>query len=1314
MNKKIPVLKIATLNTNGLAQKAKTIFDRLGVRSNRFKSSYHPDVLLLQETHLDAKHKLKSEWKKYGGSEAFFAKGYETEGRLGGGVAILLGKAKNIFSDFSKPQIIVEGRVLRLDLKIRNQPFTIISVYAPNQKNEKEIFFQKLHDTIKDIPQRNNVIFGGDFNCVEDVLLDRTNTEAQKEASVAELQIFNSTRLLVDPFRTLFPNKQIFTYVGKNSKGENSKSRLDRIYISEHLAPNAKFLARTLGRKEEIGVSVPDHYVWYTTIKLTGAAPEKVPKKAKNPYFRLNNKFLEDPDYCRGIEEMFERIETFDFKDPKHHWIATKNLLADYSRQFGKEYAKQKREEFAQRIQYEKDLKAENRSENPNQNKIEEISSKISFLEGEEAKKFAFLAKVETAQNEMSISSFLRSMKTRKKATTIDTLRTPDGVETTDPKAILDGIHEFYQDLYGEHSEEINEQMMGSLLEHQKQKVKARFKRALGAPLSVAELTKAIEQLAKNHDKAPGIDGLTAEFYLKYKEILIPYLQRASGKIIEEMRLDNQQSTAVVVLIFKKGLEQLLKDYRPISLLPLDYKIIAKVLANRLAIVLPDLISEEQTSGVPGRTITESTNLIRDVVDYVTIEKKPSILLSLDMEKAFDRVNHTFLIRVLKSMDFPVFFIKCIQTLYNDVTSCVRNNGKLTQNVKFQRGVRQGCPLSPLLFLLVGETLTQAIKKQKDFKGINIPGPLSSPRDLRISAFADDLVFFIRVEKGIDGKVKDYKLNTAIKSLDVFYETMDLYCQASGAKLNASKCKGVILGADKAGNTKIAYDITKVRLSRTKNEIQLTGIEEADGVHILGITYHPDHDQCIILNYSEISKKMEKQIEWLRSRDLTHKGRVDVANALVLSKLWATAATIPFFPSLSESSFAGLYDYRKIFENHVDNFIMVTNNKNTGPSNRVPRTTQEKRLKAGGWGRQLVGPKVLSLQMKQISNILDPDNNKISTLFAKYFLAGRIADPLQIISQQPTFLGEYPKLKVIPYMYKVLETLYGEYRCFFSPKKRNPEYYPVYPSSKKIYQKITNFSADIPPVLDEWKNVSWELSYDLYTSRYKQDTIFFFRHCKLLLHSALKEPCIFCKKIFKTDPPKTDKKKVRDIKVRLSQAIDLEVPDFDVAGPSVVKKRGPSVVKKPKKKPEESGDRPHYHTFFGCSEVFPIWENILKCLNKIDTHLGLSIKKPEGFLTGVKGKTPQSKLINTIINITIYHIWDWRCNKKHGRRETKLGRTCNTPIGVEKRIINDTHRTLLVQHHILRNTNGNLDDLLPILSPGGNTGDAPIFNFYPP
>ena len=162
--------------------------------------------------------------------------------------------------------------------------------------------------------------------------------------------------------------------------------------------------------------------------------------------------------------------------------------------------------------------------------------------------------------------------------------------------------------------------------------------------------------------------------------------------------------------------------------------------------VLPLLVHQDQTCGVPGRSIFENLFLIRDTIDYVHYKNIPAAIISLDQEKAFDRVNHAFLQRVLSQFNFGPDFTRWIAVIYSDISSVVINNGWVSSSFPLARGVRQGCPLSPLLYCLVAETLGKAIRRDRTIEGINLPG---CSQQSKVSQYADDTTLILANEFSI-------------------------------------------------------------------------------------------------------------------------------------------------------------------------------------------------------------------------------------------------------------------------------------------------------------------------------------------------------------------------------------------------------------------------------------------------------------------------------------------------------------------------------------------------------------------------------------
>ena len=220
-------------------------------------------------------------------------------------------------------------------------------------------------------------------------------------------------------------------------------------------------------------------------------------------------------------------------------------------------------------------------------------------------------------------------------------------------------------------------------------------------PLSENECYKAILSMPNN--KAPGCDGLSPEFYKCFwpdiKTLLIDSLNEGYYR----GELSESQKQSILTLIFKKGDRKILDNWRPISLLNTDYKIIARVLSQRLQKVIHKIISLDQTGYIKGRSASDNLRLVQDVMDFCKVFEEKGLILFLDFKQAFDCVNHDFLFETLKMFNFKDSFIHWVRVLYNNAEGKIINNGRISQAFRINRGVRQGCHLSALLFIMVVE-----------------------------------------------------------------------------------------------------------------------------------------------------------------------------------------------------------------------------------------------------------------------------------------------------------------------------------------------------------------------------------------------------------------------------------------------------------------------------------------------------------------------------------------------------------------------------------------------------------------------------------
>ena len=159
-----------------------------------------------------------------------------------------------------------------------------------------------------------------------------------------------------------------------------------------------------------------------------------------------------------------------------------------------------------------------------------------------------------------------------------------------------------------------------------------------------------------------------------------------------------------------------------------------KPMVHNTTCLFRSVVGCEQTCGVPGRFSSENVRLLKDVVDYANRTNTGAALISLYQEKAFDRVDWAFMLRVLETMNFGASFCSWVKLLYSNIFSCVIVNDYVSGLFPVTRGVRQGYPLSPLLYILVAETIASAIRKDPNIDGFLLPNGLRT----KLCQYADD------------------------------------------------------------------------------------------------------------------------------------------------------------------------------------------------------------------------------------------------------------------------------------------------------------------------------------------------------------------------------------------------------------------------------------------------------------------------------------------------------------------------------------------------------------------------------------------------
>ena len=313
--------------------------------------------------------------------------------------------------------------------------------------------------------------------------------------------------------------------------------------------------------------------------------------------------------------------------------------------------------------------------------------------------------------------------------------------------------------------------------------------------------------------------------------------------------LSSSQKEGVISLIYKgKGLDRgIISNWRPISLTNSDYKLIAKILAMRLNTCLDTCIGPQQHAFIKGRQISNMLREIDDITELGRETKSENIILSLDYEKAFDTISTDAIIKALYYYGFGETFIKWIQILLFERKSCVKNGGHLSDFFQMFRGVRQGCPISPLLFILTVELFAKNVRNDRNIRGISIPG---TPEPVKIRQYADDTTLFLR-------DLIDFREILA---------KIKIFAESTGLKLNKMKSNAMFISDLGQSNT-------------YKN-----GIKFVNKLKILGITFSNECSaQTINENYEGKIDKLEKVCALWSKRHLTIIGKITILKSYGIS-----------------------------------------------------------------------------------------------------------------------------------------------------------------------------------------------------------------------------------------------------------------------------------------------------------------------------------------------------------------------------------------------------------------------------------------------
>eukprot|EP00253_Pinus_taeda_P016587 PITA_16587 len=311
---------------------------------------------------------------------------------------------------------------------------------------------------------------------------------------------------------------------------------------------------------------------------------------------------------------------------------------------------------------------------------------------------------------------------------------------------------------------------IGNLIKSIPESISNEQNQALSREVSLEEVEEAVKEMP--NDKALGPDGFTINFYKACWEIV----KLEVWEVVE----DSQRSASILKSLNSTFLALIPKEeeattpakFRPIALCNVLYKIISKVIANILKPILPGLISEEQSSYVEGRQILDNILLAQEMVHTLQSRKVTGMMMQLDLSKAYEKASWNYLEAILTAFRFASHWIRWIMALIKSTRFSILVNGTPANQFTPSRGLRQGDPLSPFLFVILMEGLSRLIRQAKEEGKIKGLQPLPSIPATTHQQFVDDTM--------LHG-------SPTVKEAQGYKNILKLFSEASGMDINLSK-----------------------------------------------------------------------------------------------------------------------------------------------------------------------------------------------------------------------------------------------------------------------------------------------------------------------------------------------------------------------------------------------------------------------------------------------------------------------------------------------------------------------------------------------
>ncbi|KAG7674213.1 hypothetical protein KSW81_006039 [Nannochloris sp. 'desiccata'] len=843
-----------------------------------------------------------------------------------------------------------DGRSISVDISWAGHKLTLACVYLPNHSVDRTEFINTRIVPLKKYASSKGrqLVMAGDFNFVHDPYLDRLtvhqgvvgNPTSQSVPTANEWSRHHELDALVDVWRAQHPSGRYLSWMQNGAA-----ARLDRFYMDREVSAYAQCPSKL--PKDALGRALykSDHAPVVCCLFGRSSQAETSGPTGSKRQPRLNISFMKDQALAGEFADWLEsKLETMPSSDRERiSWwtkFKSKVLRWEVFKLNGKYF-----QSCLQKHSYDKLLSEAG-------DVLTALNGSDPAARSEAMSRFPAL-KSEIATAEAELEAFKQTRERRawihhkerpsralsyallqRKQEDIAALQDDSGVVHTARSKCADMAMKFWAGISSqpETNAEARAQVLAALAADSLPQIDVAAAQQLGSQtITVDELLQTLKKSSPH--TASGPDGIPMKLYKRFKDQFAPMLAAVFSAFGKLQRVPRRFLDSIITHIFKAGSRLKIGDHRPISLTNTEYRLLTRALAGRLGGVLQDVIDPAQTAFLRGRNIGDNAMLLQILPAWLNQQNRSGLIAFCDIRKAYDTVDRQFLFEAAKTIGLGNGFVNWMKLLLTDTRSAALVDGYLSDYHKMEAGVRQGCPLAPLLYLLIAQAVLSWLKS----KGIGIT-VLSEL--LTAGQHADDLKALLE----------------GPEEVPTFIVAMKIFAMATGQHMLPAKTKLLPIGK-----------VPEVPLPE-----QIEGLPVVSSAKALGLTFSAYTGE-VSVDWSEMIKKVHERVSRIVKCKLSPFGRAFAMNGYALSRI-LFAAQFVGLPAGTQLNYL-----QSMIAAAVDSGTCLRLPGETGPSQRHFTHVSKELLvghpKHGGMGLMDLPTHITSMHQKWACRLLTGNAN---------------------------------------------------------------------------------------------------------------------------------------------------------------------------------------------------------------------------------------------------------------------------------------------------------------------------------------------------